>query len=83
VAKGDFVEVLVDAGNGGAREYRIAATRNGRRVEVTTSRTTVQVNELTRSGRSVRSARFMAPRVLALVEHPAGEEKDGSRPAQG
>jgi hypothetical protein len=33
----------------------------------------VEVNELTRNGRVVRSARFMAPRVLALVEHPVEE----------
>lgn len=77
VAKGDFVEILVDAGNGSAREYRIGATRAGRRVEVKTSRSTVEVNELTRNGRIVRAARFIAPRVLAVVEHPAGEE-DGA-----
>jgi hypothetical protein len=42
-------------------------------VEVKTSRTVVEVNELTRTGRVVRSARFMAPRVLAVVEHPVEE----------
>ena len=66
MAKGDFVEVLVDAGGGAAREYRIRAARAGRRVEV---------NELTRNGRVVRSARFMAPRVLAVVEYPADERE--------
>jgi hypothetical protein len=73
MAKGDFVEVLVDAGGGTAREYRIGATRAGRRIEVKTSRSTVEVNELTRNGRVVRAARFMAPRVLAVVEHPIEE----------
>ena len=73
MAKGDFVEVLVDAGGGTAREYRIAASRAGRRVEVKTSRSTVEVNELNRNGRVMRAARFMAPRVLAVVEHPVGE----------
>lgn len=73
MAKGDYVEVLVDAGGGAAREYRIGATRAGRRIEVKTSRTTVEVNELTRNGRVVRAARFMAPRVLAVVEHPVQE----------
>jgi len=68
MAKGDFVEVLVDAGGGSAREYRIRAVRAGRRVEVKTSRTAVEVNELTRNGRVVRAARFMAPRVLAVGE---------------
>lgn len=75
MAKGDYVEVLVDAGGGAAREYRIRAARAGRRVEVKTSRTAVEVNELTRNGRVVRTARFMAPRVLAVVEYPAGERE--------
>jgi len=73
MAKGDYVEVLVDAGNGAAKEYRIRAARAGRRVEVKTSRTSVEVNELTRTGKIVRAARFMAPRVLAVVEFPADE----------
>ena len=33
----------------------------------------VEVNELTRTGRVVRSARSRAPRVLAVVEHPVEE----------
>ena len=74
MAKGDYVEVLVDAGGGAAREYRIRASRAGRRVEVKTSRTAVEVNELTRNGKIVRSARFMAPRVLAVVEYPVEED---------
>jgi len=73
MAKGDAVEVLVDAGGGTAREYVVRASRAGRRVEVKTSRTTVEVNELTRNNRVVRAARFMAPRVLAVVERPVGE----------
>ncbi len=73
MAKNDWVEVLVDAGGGTAREYQVRASRAGRRVEVKTSRSTVEVNELTRSGGVVRAARFMAPRVLAVVEHPASE----------
>jgi hypothetical protein len=75
MAKGDFVEVLVDAGNGSAREYVIEATRAGRSVEVRSSRTTVEVRELTRTGGVVRTARFIAPRVLAVVEHPKDERK--------
>ena len=67
------MEVLVDAGNGGAKEYLIRAARAGRRVDVKTSRTVVEVQELTRTGKVVRSARFMAPRVLAVVEHPVDE----------
>jgi hypothetical protein len=52
--------------------------RAGRRLEIKTSRTSVEVNELTRHGRIVRSARFMAPRVLAVVEHPVEEGADAA-----
>jgi hypothetical protein len=68
--KGDRVEIVVDSGNGTLR-YEIEATKAGRRVEVSTARGVVEVTEVTRSGTAVRSGRFMAARVLALVEHPA------------
>lgn len=68
--KGDRVEVVIDAG-GSVRTYDVTATRNGRRVEITTGRGIVDVSEVTRGGTAVRTARFMASRVLALVEHPA------------
>jgi hypothetical protein len=70
--RGDRVEIVVDAGDG-IRVYDVSATRAGRRVEVTTGRGVVEVSEVTRGGTPVRSARFMASRVVALVEHPAGE----------
>jgi hypothetical protein len=72
--KGDRVEIVV-AADDGSRTYEIAATRAGRRVEVTTGRGLVEVAEVTRSGEPVRTARFMASRVVALVEHPANETK--------
>lgn len=68
--RGDKVEVLVDTGNGGVRGFEIVATRSGRRVEVTTSRTMVEVAEVTRTGQPVRTARFLTARVVAIVEHP-------------
>jgi hypothetical protein len=68
--RGDRVEVTVDVGNG-VQTFEIVATRAGRRVEVTTGRSLVEVTEVTRGGTPVRSARFMASRVVALVEHPA------------
>ena len=71
--KGDRVEIVIAADNG-ARTYDIVATRRGRRVETTTGRGIVEVAEVTRTGEPVRRARFMASRVLALVEHPANEE---------
>jgi hypothetical protein len=67
--KGDRVEIVVDAGEG-TRTYEVAATRAGRRVEVSTGRGIVEVTEVTRTGTTVRTARFMASRVIALVEHP-------------
>ena len=71
--KGDRVEVLVDTGNG-SQSFEIAATKAGRRVEVATTRAVVEVNEVTRTGKTVRTGRFMAERVIALVEHPAEGE---------
>ncbi|MFG6199555.1 hypothetical protein [Nonomuraea sp. JJY05] len=70
--KGDWVEIVIDAG-GTPRTYEIRATRAGRRVDVTTRRGLVEVSEVTRSGTPVRTARFMSNRILALVEHPADE----------
>ena len=78
---GDRVEVVVDTG-GGVQTYSIVATKAGRRVEVATSRGVVEVAEVTRTGRSVRMGRFMASRVIALVEHPAETEPSGSRRRQ-
>lgn len=72
--KGDRVEIVVDAGDG-IRVYDVTATRAGRRVEVTSGRGVVEVSEVTRGGNTVRSARFMASRVVALVEHPAGDAR--------
>jgi hypothetical protein len=68
--KGDRTEIVIDAG-GSTLTYDIEATRNGRRVEITHGRGIVEVTEVTRGGTPVRTARFMASRVLALVEHPA------------
>lgn len=70
--KGDRVEIVI-AADDGSRTYQISATRSGRRVEVATARGVVEVTEVTRTGEPVRRARFMASRVLALVEHPASE----------
>jgi len=72
---GDRVEVLVDVGDG-VRSFDIVATKAGRRVEVSTSRGTVEVSEVTRTGNVVRSGRFMQTRVVAIVEHPALEDDD-------
>jgi hypothetical protein len=76
--RGDRVEILIDVGNA-TRGFDIVATKAGRRVEITIGRGTVEVTEVTRTGQPVRSARFMATRVVAVVEHPASDE-DESEP---
>ena len=73
--KGDRVEITVDTG-GGAQTYEIVATKAGRRVEVSTSRGVIEVSEVTRTGQTVRTGRFMASRVLAVVEHPLEDERE-------
>jgi hypothetical protein len=78
--KGDRVEIVV-AADDGSRTYEIVATRAGRRVDVTTGRGIVEVTEVTRTGEAVRTARFMASRVLALVEHPANETQGMREPS--
>src|SRR4051812_11197033 len=70
--KGDRGEVVVDTGQG-VQRFEIVATRAGRRIEVTTARNIVEVTEVTRGGTPVRTGRFMASRLVALVKHPALE----------
>src|SRR6266516_8176764 len=73
--RGDRVEVVVDTGQG-VQTFDIVATKNGRRLEITTARGIVEVSEVTRGGTPVRTGRFMASRLIALVEHPAQEQPD-------
>ena len=68
--KGDRVEIVIDSGDG-TRAYEVTATRAGHRVEIINRRGVVEVSEVTRTGTPVRTARFMATRVVALVEYPA------------
>lgn len=75
--RGDRVEVVVDVGDG-VRNFDIVATKAGRRVEVSVGRTTVEVVEVTRTGQPVRTARFLASRVVAVVEHPMDVDPDGA-----
>ena len=72
--KGDRVEIVVDTGNG-VQTFEIEATRAGRRVDISVSRGVVEVSEVTRGGTPVRTGRFMATRTVAMVEHPAGEDR--------
>ena len=68
--KGDTVEIVVDVSDG-TKTYVIAASKAGRRVEISTSRGVVEVSEVTRTGIVIRTGRFMSSRVVALIEHPA------------
>ncbi len=68
--KGDRVEIVIDSGEG-TRTYEVSATRAGRRVEIANRRGVIEVSEVTRTGSPVRTARFMASRVVAMVEYPA------------
>jgi hypothetical protein len=77
--KGDRVEIVVDAGDT-TRTYEVVASRAGRRVETAVRRGVVEVSEVTRSGSVVRTARFMATRVLALVEQPVPREDSSEKP---
>jgi hypothetical protein len=72
--KGDRVEAVVDTGQG-TQTFELVASKAGRRLEVVTTRGVVEVREVTRSGNPVRTARFMATRLIALVEHPAADER--------
>lgn len=74
--RGDRVEIVVDSGDG-ALTYEIEASKAGRRIEVSTARGVIEVSEVTRNGTPVRTGRFMAARVIALVEHPAPSVADG------
>ncbi|MEA2509092.1 MAG: hypothetical protein QOG21_1174 [Actinomycetota bacterium] len=77
--RGDRVEIVVDIGDG-TKTYEIVATKAGRRVEVSNVRGTVEVSEVTRTGVIVRSGRFMATRVVAVIEYPALDEQTEGGP---
>lgn len=74
------MEVVVDAGEG-TKTYEIVATKAGRRVEVTNSRGTLEVSEVTRTGVVVRSGRFMSSRVVAVIERPVEQPGDEAESA--
>jgi hypothetical protein len=74
--KGDRVEIVIDSGDG-TQTYEITATKAGRRVDIANRRGIIEVSEVTRTGTPVRTARFMASRVVAMVEYPADALKPG------
>ena len=72
--KGDHVEIVIDSGDG-TKTYEINATKAGRRVDIANRRGIIEVSEVTRTGTPVRTARFMASRVVAMVEYPADDRE--------
>ena len=70
--RGDRVEITVDVGDG-VKVFEVVATRAGRRVDIATGRNLIEVSEITRGGTVVRTAQFMASRVVAIVEYPADQ----------
>jgi hypothetical protein len=74
--KGDRVQIVIDSGDG-TQTYDIRATKAGRRVDIANRRGIIEVSEVTRTGTPVRTARFMASRVVALVEYPADTPEPG------
>jgi hypothetical protein len=76
MARGDKVLVLVDGGPGlPPLPFETEATKAGRRVEVRTERGMVLVSETTRNGDPVRTNRFMASRIVALIEDKTEEDE--------
>ncbi|WP_432119901.1 hypothetical protein [Streptomyces sp. bgisy032] len=68
--------MVVDAGDT-TGTYEVVGSGAGRRVETAVRRGVVEVSEVTRNGTVVRTDRFTANRVPALVEQPVPRE-DGS-----
>jgi hypothetical protein len=80
MAKGDKVLVLVDGGPGvPPLPFETEATKAGRRVEIRTERGMVLVSETTRNGDPVRTNRFMASRIVALIEDKTEDEPAETR----
>lgn len=77
MARGDRVLVVMDVGSGQTREFSIAATQAGRRVEVSTGSRQTTVTEVTRTGTPVRRATFLTSRVVALIEQPREAARPG------
>ena len=75
------MEVVVDIG-GETRTFEIVAGKAGRRVDISTVRGTVEVSEVTRTGEVVRTGRFMASRVVAVMEFPHSDDTSSGRLAQ-
>ncbi len=72
--RGDRVVIWMDIGGGMTREFEVSATMNGRTVEVSeVKRGLIEVSELKKGGEKARTNKYMASRVIALVEERTEE----------
>jgi hypothetical protein len=77
VSRGDRVEVYVDTGGPEARRFVIEATANGRKVEVSpVIRGMIEVSVVGRTGKVIKTDRYLATRVVALIEDKNDEEEE-------
>ncbi len=85
MSRGDRVEVIVDLG-GSTRSFLVEADANGRRIEVKEGsrgeRGMVLVELQARSDRVIKTDRFMAARVIAIIETKVEEPEEGRKPAR-
>lgn len=83
MSRGDSVTVVVDLGNGASAEHQFVADKNGRKFEVVIKTGQLIVQELTMRGEHVvRTARFMAARVISCIEEPIEEDEHVSEPTR-
>ena len=75
--KGDRVRVIIDIGTG-STEFVVEADKAGRKVEVVETRggRMIEVRLLTRTDVVVKTDRYMASRVIAMVEERRGDDED-------
>jgi hypothetical protein len=85
MSKGDRVEVIVDVG-GAARSFFVEAEANGRRVEVHEGqrgeRGMVLVELQARTGKVIKTDRFMGSRVIAMIETKVEEPEEEAQTAR-
>ena len=72
--KGDRVEAWATRARAPDARQRGARAPGAVRIEVITN-ARVEAREVTRTGVPVRTGRFMTSRLIALVEHPAGDAR--------
>ena len=79
MSRGDRVEVIVDVG-GASRSFFVEANAGGRKVEIHEGRAgergMVLVELQARTGKVIKTDRYMATRVIAMIETKVGEPEE-------